>query len=151
MNILEKKKNMSKQMKQEKDKKKIGKRYLINYNDIIPSFNRIAKEEDIDVIDHTILEYCGKGIFIDLITQNIIADNSIYDIFEKIDFQFNLFDINKYLKEIGKQQSELILERIIEEQKERVKETIFKVRINTLKNTLKQMKTKENKVKSLQK
>ena len=35
--------------------------------------------------------------------------------------------------------------------KAEAKETIFKVRINTLKNTLKQMRTKENKVKSLQK
>ena len=142
MSFIEKK-------KQEKDNKYIGKRYIINYDDIIPSYKRLSEAED--VLNQTILEYKGKGIYVDLITQNIVADSYKYNIYEEIDFQFDLFDINQYLKEIGKQQSELFLESITEKQKEKVKETIFKVRINTLKNTLKQIKTKENKVKSLQK
>lgn len=154
MNIFEKKKNMSKQMKQEKDKKNIGKRYLINYNDIIPSFNRIAKEEDVEVINQTVLEYCGKGIYIDLLTNNIVADNYKYNISEKIDFQFDLFDVSKYLKQISKKESESFLERITEDQKEMTSIIILKARISALKNALQQLKKnneEENKVKSLQK
>ena len=141
MNILEK-------IRDEIDNKKIGKRYILKYSDIIPSFNIIAQDEEGKIIKTTVLEYIGKGIYKDLITGNIIADNSIYDILETIDFQFNLFNIDMYLKEISKKESDSYLESITDQQKETLNTTILKARNNTIKNTIaRKAKTKQ---KSLQ-
>lgn len=153
MNILEKKRIIIKKIQEEKDNKHLGKRYIINYNDIIPSFNRLVQENE-EILDSTILEYQGKGIYIDLITQNLITDSSIYDQNKEIDFQFDLFKIQKKLKEIEMIESEKILEEITDLQKEKIKNTIIKARINALNNALRELKehdTEENKVKSLQK
>ena len=141
MNILE-------IMKNEKDKKMIGKRFILNYSDIIPSYHSLAQDE---VIDYTIVEYLGKGIYKDLLTKNIISDSYNYNISEKVDFQFDLFDISKYLKQISKKESESLLESISDEQIEKIKQILLEARINTLKNAKEQLEAKENKVKSLQK
>lgn len=156
MDILVKQKEKLKKIKQERDKKNIGKRYLVNYNDLIPSFNRIAKEENEEVVENTILEYCGNGIYKDLITNNIVADSYNYNISEEIDFQFDLFNISKYIKEISKKESEKILEKITDSDKEKINDIIIEARINALNNLLEEIKEDEveiekNKVKSLQK
>ena len=64
---------------------------------------------------------------------------------------FDLYEIKKYIKEIGIPQSEIILRSITEEQKEKVNDIILKAKINALNNIKKQLTKKENKVKSLQK
>ena len=64
---------------------------------------------------------------------------------------FDLYGINKYIKEIEIPQSEMFLNSISEEQKEKVKNIILKAKMNALENLKKQLKSKENKVKSLQK
>ena len=130
MNIIEK-------IRDEIDDKKIGKRYILNYSDIIPSFNIIVQDEAGKIIKTTVLEYNGKGIYKDLITGNLIADNSIYDVLEKIDFQFNLFNIDMYLKEISKKESDSYLESITEQQKETLNQVILNARNNTIRNTTK--------------
>lgn len=153
MNILEDKRIIIKKIQEEKDNKHLGKRYIINYNDIIPSFNKLIQENE-EILDSTILEYCGKGIYKDLLTNNIVADSYIYNISEKIDFQFDLFNINKHLKAIDKKESEAFLDKITEEQKEKIIIILLKARINALNNALRELKehdTEENKVKSLQK
>ena len=140
--------NLLDTIREEKDKKMIGKRFILNYNDIIPSYHSLAQDE---VIDYTIVEYLGKGIYKDLLTQNIIAENANYDIVETIDFQLNLYEINRYLKIVTKNQSEKILESISNEQIEKIKQILLEARINTLKNAKEQLEANENKVKSLQK
>ena len=134
-----------------KDKKYIGKRYLINYNDIIPSFKRLAKEDKEDTVETTVLEYQGRGVYKDLLTQNIITESSQFNTLKKADYMFDLYEIKKYIKEIGIPQSEIILRSITEEQKEKVNDIILKAKINALNNIKKQLTKKENKVKSLQK
>ena len=129
--------NLLDTIREEKDKKMIGKRFILNYSDIIPSYHSLAQDE---VIDYTIVEYLGKGIYKDLLTKNIISDSYNYNISEKVDFQFDLFDISKYLKQISKKESESLLERITEEQKEKISIIILKARISALKNALKQLK-----------
>ena len=140
--------NLLDTIREEKDKKMIGKRFILNYNDIIPSYHSLAQDE---VIDYTIVEYLGKGIYKDLLTQNIIAENANYDIVETIDFQLNLYEINRYLKIVTKNQSEKILESISNEQIEKIKQILLEARINTLKNAKEELEAKENIVKSLQK
>ena len=134
-----------------KDKKYIGKRYLINYNDIIPSFKRLAKEDKEDTVETTVLEYQGRGVYKDLLTQNIITESSQFNTLKKADYMFDLYEIKKYIKEIGIPQSEIILRSITEEQKEKVNNIILKAKINALNNIKKQLIEKDNKVKSLQK
>lgn len=150
MNFIEKIDIQLEKKKQEIDDKYIGKRYLINYNDIIPSFNRLT-EDNKDTVETTIIEYQGRGVYIDLLTQNIITDSSKFNTPKKADYMFDLYGINKYIKEIEIPQSEMFLNSISEEQKEKVKNIILKAKINALENLKKQLKSKENKVKSLQK
>ncbi len=150
MNILERKNKLLEKKKQEKDDKYIGKRYLINYNDIIPSFNRLAEEKE-DIVETTIIEYQGRGIYKDLLTQNIITDSSQFNTPKKAGYMFDLYEVNKYIKEIGIPQSEMILRSITEDQKEKVNDIILKAKINALENLKKQLTKKENKVKSLHK
>ena len=78
MNFIEKIDIQLEKKKQEIDDKYIGKRYLINYNDIIPSFNRLT-EDNKDTVETTIIEYQGRGVYIDLLTQNIITDSSKFN------------------------------------------------------------------------
>ncbi|MBR3229868.1 MAG: hypothetical protein IKF91_03475 [Bacilli bacterium] len=150
MNILEKSK---KESIERKDKKYIGKRYMINYSDIIPSYNILSEDEN--TIKSTVLEYLGKGIYKDLLTNFLIQDNLIFDTNQEIDFQFNLFNINKFLKEIKKEDSETFIQKITETQRENINDIIIKARIKSLKNALEEIKEDEieidNNVKSLQK